>query len=65
MAVPNTTYRIFVEKLGASSANNFVGDEGDLFYDPNNGEIRISNGTTPGGINKITQMIAYATAMGM
>jgi hypothetical protein len=64
MTVPNTTYRIFVEKLGASNADSFVGDAGDLFFDPNDGNIRISDGATPGGINKITTMIAFATAMG-
>jgi hypothetical protein len=65
MTVPNTTYRVFVEKIGATNVNNFVGDEGELFYDPSDGNIRVSNGTIPGGINKITTMIAYATAMGI
>lgn len=49
MAIPNTTFRIFVEKLGAVEATEFIGNEGDLFYDPNSGELRLSDGSTPGG----------------
>jgi len=50
MAIQNTTFRAFVEKLGATQAETFVGNEGDLFYDPNTSQLRISDGSTPGGI---------------
>ena len=50
MAIQNTTFRVYVEKLGASQAIDFIGNEGDLFYDPNEAELRLSDGTTPGGI---------------
>ena len=46
----NTTYRFFVEKLGALNPEEFVGDEGQIFYDPEGRTIRISDGVTPGGI---------------
>jgi hypothetical protein len=46
----NTTYRVFVEKLGASNPEEFVGNEGELFYDPQGPSIRLSDGQTPGGI---------------
>ena len=50
MAIQNTTFRVYVEKLGASQASNFIGNEGDLFYDPNDAELRLSDGQTPGGV---------------
>jgi len=50
MAIPNTTFRAFVEKLGDVEPGLFVGNEGDLFYDPNTASLRISDGVTPGGI---------------
>ena len=46
----NTTYRVFVEKLGASNPEQFVGDRGDVFYDPEGRSLRLSDGITPGGI---------------
>jgi hypothetical protein len=51
MSVPNTTYRVLVEKLGASDPSQFVGNEGEVFYDPNNPELKISDGTTIGGVS--------------
>ena len=50
MAIPNTTFRAYVEKLGATEAATFIGNEGDLFYDPNTASLRVSDGTTPGGL---------------
>lgn len=29
--------------------SRFVGEDGQIFYDPRSGELRISDGTTPGG----------------
>ena len=44
-------FRAFLERLGAQSAGTFVGDKGDLFYDPDAATptIKISDGATPGG----------------
>ena len=50
MAIPNTTFRAFVEKLGDTEAADFIGNEGDLFYDPNTASLRVSDGVTPGGL---------------
>ena len=50
MTIPNTTFRAFVEKLGATEAATFIGNEGDLFYDPNTASLRVSDGVTPGGV---------------
>jgi hypothetical protein len=43
-------YRPFLEKLGGQiSATTYIGNAGDLFYDPATTTLRVSNGTTPGG----------------
>jgi hypothetical protein len=46
----NATFKIFTDKLGGTQANTYIGTTGDLFYDPEIGSIKLSNGTTPGGI---------------
>jgi hypothetical protein len=51
MTVPNTTYRVLVEKLGDSDPSQFVGNEGEVFYDPNNPALKLSDGTTAGGVS--------------
>ena len=50
MSIPNTTFRSLVEKLGGTEPSEFIGNEGDLFYDPNTATLRVSDGKTPGGI---------------
>ncbi len=50
MSIPNTTYRVLVEKLGDSNPSQFIGNEGEVFYDPNSPDLKLSNGTTPGGV---------------
>ncbi len=47
------TYRVFVEKLGGSPISEFVGEFGEMFYDPadaSGASLRISDGTTLGGV---------------
>ena len=46
----NTVYRLFVEKLGGANPTDFVGDEGEVFYNPNDGVLKISDGSTPTGL---------------
>ena len=46
----NTVYRFFVEKLGGANPTTFVGDEGEVFYNPNDGVLKISDGSTPTGL---------------
>ena len=46
----NTVYRFFVEKLGGANPTTFVGDEGEVFYDPSDGVLKISDGSTPTGL---------------
>jgi hypothetical protein len=45
-----TTNRAFTEKLGGTTATNFVGNQGDLFYDPTTSVLRVSDGSTAGGV---------------
>jgi len=47
----NVTYKVLVQKLGGTQVTNFIGQPGDLFYDPGAGSIRLSDGATPGGAN--------------
>lgn len=46
----NTVYRLFSEKLQSESVSAFIGKKGEIFYDPESGSLRISDGSTPGGI---------------
>ena len=52
MAIENTTFRLLVEKLGGSDPSVFVGNEGEVFYDPDASSptLRLSDGSTAGGI---------------
>jgi len=45
----NITYRIYLEKLGGTNPQTFIGGFGDLFYDPFDGILRLSDGVTLGG----------------
>ena len=45
-----STYKFFIEKLGNSIVDEYVGREGQLFIDPDDKKLRISDGITPGGI---------------
>src|SRR6056300_1035664 len=44
-----TTWRLYPEKLGGTTTTTFVGDAGEIFYDPSSTTLRISDGATPGG----------------
>ena len=46
-----SVFRAFLERLVAQAAGTFVGDKGDLFFDPDAATptIKISDGVTPGG----------------
>lgn len=45
----NVTNKIFVDKMGGRSPLQYIGTPGDLFYDPAVGDLRLSDGSTPGG----------------
>jgi hypothetical protein len=42
-------YRVNVEKIAGRPVSGFIGEAGDLVYDPDTGVIAILDGTTPGG----------------
>jgi hypothetical protein len=57
-------YDFFLSRNGsASTPENYVGHTGRLFYDSATGEIRISDGVTPGG-NPIPITVATTTTVG-
>jgi len=45
-------YRAFMEKLGRTAIEDYVGNVGDLFYDPDASipTLKVSDGETPGGV---------------
>lgn len=45
----NKTYVAFVDKQGGTPATSYIGNEGELFYDPTTTTLRVSDGSTPGG----------------
>jgi hypothetical protein len=45
----NKTYVAFVDKQGGTTATTYIGNEGELFYDPSTTILRVSDGVTPGG----------------
>ena len=44
-----TIHRVLVEKLGATDAADFVGNAGELFFDPATTSLKFSDGSTAGG----------------
>jgi hypothetical protein len=47
----NATFKIFTDKMGGTRANNYIGTEGEVFYDKDGSTpMRLSDGVTPGGI---------------
>jgi len=45
----NVVNKIFVDKMGGKTSSDFIGQPGEIFYDPNTGSLRISDGVTAGG----------------
>ena len=43
-------YRVFTEKLGGADAATFVGNQGELFWDPTTTTLKMSDGSTAGGV---------------
>lgn len=58
----NKIFQNFVEKLGGTHVENFIGDPGMIFYDPNTGELRLGTGSDAGGISLFK---ALASDLGM
>jgi hypothetical protein len=47
----NKTYKLFAQKMGGREASTFIGETGEIFYDPITTTLRISDGSTVGGIS--------------
>jgi hypothetical protein len=45
----NKTFKLFADKMGGRQAAQYVGIQGEIFYDPTTTSLRISDGTTAGG----------------
>jgi hypothetical protein len=59
--MPNTIFKLFADKQGGRQTSTYIGRYGDIFYDPDIGSIKLSNGITPGGIT-ITDPVVAAVA---
>ena len=47
----NSTFKLFADILGGTTANTYIGTTGEVFYDVDGtSAMRLSNGVTPGGI---------------
>ena len=46
----NITYKFYPEKFAPADSTQYVGHQGELFWDPEEKKLRISDGVTPGGI---------------
>jgi hypothetical protein len=46
-------FRTFLEKLGGSTAANYIGKKGDLFFDPDQATpvLKVSDGVNAGGVS--------------
>jgi hypothetical protein len=45
----NKTFKLFADKMGGRQAGDYIGNEGEIFYDPTGTSLRISDGVTAGG----------------
>jgi hypothetical protein len=45
----NKTFKLFTDKMGGRSADAYIGNAGEIFYNPDNGALKISDGVTVGG----------------
>ena len=47
----DTSFKLFADKMGATTATQYIGKKGEIFYDiDGTTPIRLSDGVTPGGI---------------
>jgi hypothetical protein len=47
----NKTFKLFADKMGGRQASDYIGTEGEIFYDPTTTSLRISDGSTAGGVS--------------
>ena len=44
-----STFKLFADKMGGTAATNYIGNRGEIFYDPTSTTLRISDGVNAGG----------------
>jgi len=57
----NKTFKLFADKMGGNPAASYIGTAGELFYDPEIGSIKLSNGVDVGGIT-VTEPVSVNVA---
>lgn len=56
----SSTFKLFADKMGGTSSDEYIGTQGEMFYDRNSGDIRLSDGETAGGIRPIFSSLVLA-----
>lgn len=46
-----STYRFSTANLGGNNPAKYIGNEGEIFWNPKSGSLRLSDGTTVGGVD--------------
>ena len=54
----NSTNKIFVDKMGGRPSTEYIGQPGEIFYDPAVGDLRLSDGLTVGGTALLSEQFA-------
>lgn len=44
-----TTFKIFTEKMGGTNPSTHKGKDGEIIWNPDDGQLRLCDGNTPGG----------------
>jgi hypothetical protein len=47
----NKTFKLTADKMGGRQASDYIGNEGEIFYDPTTTSLRMSDGSTAGGLS--------------
>jgi hypothetical protein len=54
----NVTNKIFVDTMGGRTATQYIGKQGEIFYDPAVGDLRLSDGQSVGGKSLVGEQFA-------
>jgi hypothetical protein len=46
----SATYKLFSDKMGGHDTSAYIGKRGEIFYNPTTGNLRLSDGSTSGGV---------------
>lgn len=53
------TFKLFADKMGGSPSSEYIGSKGDLFYNQDTGDTRLSDGETAGGTQPTVSSVKF------